>query len=73
MQKLNLSWLRKARRNLGITVEKVAHELGKDNVTIWRYESGVTPLTVDTLFKMLNFYGASITDVVQEVRSDDID
>ena len=38
--------------------------VGKDRTTIWRYENGVTPMTVDMLFRLLDIYQLSITDVV---------
>lgn len=67
MEKLNLSWLKKARRDRHISIARAAEMLGVAQPTVWRYESGIVPLKVDTLFKLLNAYGVSIVDVVQRV------
>ena len=70
MQSLNLNWLRRARRHRRLSVARVAELVGKDRTTIWRYESGQTPMTVDVLFQLLNIYGASIVDVVEKGGGD---
>lgn len=63
MEKLNLSWLRRARRQRHMTVNQVAKAIGKTRGAVWRYESGQTDLTVGTLCRLLNLYGVSVTDV----------
>ena len=47
-----------------MTIERVAEMVGKDKSTIWRWESGIKPLSVDMLFKLLELYQLSIMDVV---------
>ena len=64
MESINLNWLRQARRKRHLTVERVAELVGKDRTTIWRYENGITPMTVDMLFKLLAIYHLSVVDVV---------
>jgi transcriptional regulator with XRE-family HTH domain len=38
--------------------------VGKDRTTLWRYENGSTPLTVDMLFRLLDIYQLSILDLL---------
>lgn len=64
MESVNLNWLRRARRQKHLTVDRVAELVGKDRTTIWRYECGITPMSVDMLFKLLDIYQLSIMDVV---------
>lgn len=64
MESVNLNWLRRARRQKHLTVDRVAELVGKDRTTIWRYENGITPMTVEILFKLLDIYQLSIVDVV---------
>ena len=64
MESINLNWLRRARRERHLTVDRVAELVGKDRTTIWRYENGITQLTVEMLFKLLDIYHLSILDVV---------
>ena len=64
MEKLNLHWLREARRKKKLRLETVAERIGKDRSTLWRYEAGEIPLTVDVLFQLLSIYDVSIIDVV---------
>lgn len=70
MKKLNLSWLRKARRDGHLTLMQAAHSIGKDRSTMWRYESGEIPLTIDTLLRLLDVYGVSLSDVIEKEESD---
>lgn len=64
MESINLNWLRKARRERHLSIERVAEMVGKDRSTIWRYENSVTPMTVEMLFKLLEIYRLSVMDVV---------
>ena len=64
MEQLNLSWLRQARRRRKMSLEKAASIVGKNRSTMFRYENGQTPLTIDNLLKILNAYGVSITEVI---------
>lgn len=64
MEGLNMNWLRRARRQKHLSIDRVAEMVGKDRTTVWRYENGVTPITVEMLFKLLDIYGLSILDVV---------
>ena len=70
MEKINLSWLRKARRDKHMTMEQAAEAIGNDRSTFWRYENGVIPMSVDTLFELLAIYGVSIMDVTQKVEGE---
>lgn len=70
MKKLNLSWLRKARRDKHMTLMQAARSIGKDRSTIWRYESGEIPLTVDTLLRLLDVYGVSLSEVIEKKDGD---
>jgi len=70
MRKLNLSWLRKARRDRHLTLMQAARSIGKDRSTMWRYESGEIPLTVDTLLCLLDVYGVSLSDVIEKEDGD---
>ncbi|MCR5175476.1 MAG: helix-turn-helix domain-containing protein [Anaerovibrio sp.] len=64
MESINLNWLRRARRQRHLTIDRVAELVGRDRTTLWRYESGSTPLTVDMLFRLLDIYQLSILDVL---------
>ena len=70
MESVNLNWLRRARRQRHLTVDHVAEMVGKDRTTIWRYECGITPMTVEMLFKLLDIYRLSIVDVVVKEGGD---
>ncbi|MBQ7554340.1 MAG: helix-turn-helix transcriptional regulator [Bacteroidaceae bacterium] len=70
MESINLNWLRRARRDKHLTVDRVAEMVGKDRTTIWRYENGITPMSVEMLFKLLDIYRLSIVDVVVKEGGD---
>ncbi len=68
MERLNLTKLRRVRRNKQLSLKQVADKLDMQYSIIWKYENGHVPITVDTLLKMLDIYGLSVVDVfVQEV------
>ena len=71
MEKLNLGWLKRARYNKHLTVEQVAASIGKTRSAIWRYESGITDITVGTVCQLLQLYGVSVTDVFCQIREGD--
>lgn len=71
MEKLNLGWLKRARYNKHLTVEQVAASIGKTRSAIWRYESGITDITVGTLCQLLQLYGVGVTDVFCQIREGD--
>ena len=71
MESLNLGWLRQARRKKKMTTDMAAKVIGKDRSTIWRYETGQTPITVDVLFKLLHLYEVSVVDVVMVSKGAD--
>ena len=71
MEKLNLGWLKRARYNKHLTVDQVAASIGKTRSAIWRYESGITDITVGTLCQLLQLYGVSVTDVCRHIREGD--
>ena len=71
MEKLHLGWLKRARYNKHLTVEQVAASIGKTRSAIWRYESGITDITVGTLCQLLQLYGVSVTDVFCQIREGD--
>lgn len=70
MESINLNWLRRARRDKHLTVDRVAEMVGKDRTTIWRYENGITPMSVEMLFRLLDIYQLSIMDVVVKEGGD---
>ncbi len=63
MEELNLTLLRRARYRRHLTVEQAANVIGKKRTAIWRYETGVSDISVRTLCKLLDAYGASVVDV----------
>lgn len=71
MERLNLHWLKEARRRKKLRLETVGSIVGKDRSTMWRYEAGEIPLTVDTLFQLLDIYEISIIDVVMVTNRKD--
>ena len=71
MESLNLGWLRQATRKKKMTTDMAAKVIGKDRSTIWRYETGQTPITVDVLFKLLHLYEVSVVDVVMVSKGAD--
>ncbi len=64
MESVNLNWLHRARRQMHLSVDRVAEMVGKNKSTISRYENGITPMTVEMLFKLLAIYRLSVLDVV---------
>ena len=70
MEGVNMNWLRRARRQKHLSIDRVAEMVGKDRTTVWRYENGVTPITVEMLFKLLDIYQLSILDVVVKEGGD---
>lgn len=68
METLSISLLRQARRKRRLTLRKAADSVGISNSTMWKYENGQLPLTVERLFKLLNLYRCSIVDVIVEVK-----
>ena len=67
MEILSNSLLRQARRNRRLTLKQVADSVGISDSTMWKYENGQLPLTVDRLFQLLKLYRCSITNVIEEV------
>ena len=67
MEILSNSLLRQARRNRRLTLKQVADSIGISDSTMWKYENGQLPLTVDRLFQLLKLYRCSITNVIEEV------
>lgn len=63
METLSLGLLRKARRDAGISADDAAAYVGRTRSFIWRVESGLTDLKVDTLLRLLAYYGKSVFDV----------
>lgn len=64
MESVNLNWLRRARRQMHLSVDRVTEMVGKNKSTISRYENGITNMTVEVLFKLLDVYHLLIVDVV---------
>lgn len=67
MEILSNSLLRQARRNRRLTLKQVADSVGISDSTMWKYENGQLPLTVDRLFQLLKLYRCSIVDVIEDV------
>lgn len=67
MEILSLGLLRKARKDAGISAEDAAAYVGRTRSFIWRVEAGLTDLKVDTLLRLLTYYGRSIFDVFVRV------
>lgn len=63
MTKVNLALLRRLRNAKKLSRRDVGEALGKDPITIWRYEKGRTPIKADVLFQLADLYGASLTDL----------
>ena len=67
MEILSLGLLRKARKDARISAEDAAAYVGRTRSFIWRVEAGLTDLKVDTLLRLLTYYGRSIFDVFVRV------
>ena len=63
MTKVNLTFLRRLRYAKKLSRREVGEILGKNPVTIWRYEKGRTPIKADVLFQLADLYGASLNDL----------
>ncbi len=63
MTKVNLVLLRRLRYAKKLSRREVGEILGKDPITIWRYEKGRTPIKADVLFQLADLYGASLNDL----------
>ena len=70
METLSISLLRQARRNSHLTLQQVANFIGVSESTLWRYENGKIPLTIDKLLQLIRLYDCSITDVIVEVSDE---
>ena len=57
--------LRWARRAAKLSIQDVAHKLGVNKTTVFRYEAGKTKLPADTFLKMISLYGIDIHQVVK--------
>ena len=67
METLSISLLRQARRNRHLTLKEVGKSIGLTESTLWRYENGKIPITIDRLFQLLKVYNCSVKDVIVEV------
>ncbi len=56
MTKLNLGFLKKARRDRKLSTTRAGILLGKDRTCLWRYESGITDIPSRMLCKMIDLY-----------------
>lgn len=63
MTKVNLTLLRRLRCAKKLSRREVGETLGKDPITIWRYEKGRTPIKADILFQLADLYEASLADL----------
>lgn len=63
METLSLGLLKKARREKGISTKEAAEIIGKERSAINRLETGISDIKVNTLSKLLNAYGVTITEV----------
>ena len=63
MTNLNLALLKRLRYENKLSRQDVGEVLGKDPVTIWRYEKGRTPIRADVLFQLAELYKVSLTDL----------
>lgn len=71
MERLNLHWLKEARRSKHLKLENVGTMINKDRSTMWRYEAGKIAMTIDILFQLLDIYEISIVDVVMVTKRKD--
>ena len=72
MDQLNLGWLKRARYRKHMTTEQVAKAIGRTRTAIWRYETGITDMSVGTLCKLLDLYGVSVVDVFCKKEDDEL-
>ena len=63
MTRVNLALLRRLRHTRKLSRKEVGEALGKDPITIWRYEKGRTPIKADILFQLADLYEASLADL----------
>ena len=63
MDKLNLSFLRQARRKKRLSLAQAGHLIGKSKSAVSRYESGQLNISTEILSKLLSVYDVSVTDV----------
>lgn len=57
MERLNLTNLKAARRMAHLTAAQAAQKIGKKKSAIWKYENGITDISVNTLLQLLDAYG----------------
>ncbi len=57
MERLNLTNLKAARRNCGMSAAQAAKVIQRTKSVIYRYEAGLTDPTIGTLLKLLDAYG----------------
>lgn len=70
MTKLNLGFLRQARRRRHLSTEKVGEIIGKNRSAIWRYEAGMSDIGVETLCQLLDLYRVSPMDVFVKTQEE---
>ena len=63
MTRVNLVLLRRLRYAKRLSRKEVGEVLGKDPITVWRYEKGRTPIKADILFQLADLYEASLADL----------
>lgn len=57
---VNIDYLRRLRRHNKLKLSDVAHIVGKDRSTIWRYENAKSAVPTDVLFALADYYGVSV-------------
>ena len=69
MTKLNLGFLRAARRKIHLSTEQAGAAIGKQRSAIWRYESGTSNMTVEDLCRLLDLYRIKPQDVFVQAQA----
>ncbi len=56
--------LRELRDKRGLKYKHLAVEFGVDPSTVWRWESGRSPIPDQIKFDLADFYGVTVTDLM---------
>lgn len=60
---INIDYLRRLRRDKRLKLDDIAAIVGKNRVSVWRYEAGKVNIPVDVLLKLSDYYQVSIDDL----------
>ena len=65
---VDVDFLRRLRRQRGLSLAEAASLLGKSRSTIWRYENDKVNMSAATLLQLAELYGVSVDQLTTNKR-----